>query len=276
MSVSLYNGEVEIEFNEGNHRYKVNGEFKPGVTTILNVINKPLLLEWSAHMASEAFKDAVARAQAEGVTMDDKWLKKTTEACKKAHQSYSGVAKDLGKDVHAGIEGVLKGEGYYSSDPAATKLIEGFKTWYNESGYTCLEAERIGYSRIYDYCGTWDMVFTKDDKILLGDAKTTKRSYTAQGGLYTEYVAQLGGYAIAYEEETDKPVDDLFVVNPDKTYGELQFITLSSLGISVADAKQTFLEVYQLWKALRPLEFKVKNQNTLKKGAWYLKEKISE
>lgn len=276
MGVSLYNGEIEIEFNEGNHRYKVNGEFKPGVTTVLNVINKPLLLEWSAHMASEAFKDAVARAMAEGQSMDDKWLKKTAEACKKAHQTYSGVAKDLGKEVHAKIEQYLaKTEApLTSTDPMVNRLLDGFIGWFMASGFKVEGTEQIVYSKKYDYCGTYDVLFSKDGKLYLGDAKTTKRSYTAQQGLYTEYVAQLGGYAQAHWEETGNKPDELFVINPDKTYGELQFITLSELGISVDDAINTFLEVYQLWSSLRPLDHKVKRQNTLKKGQWYMKERL--
>ena len=31
---NLYAGDVELQFNEGSHRYKVNGRYVVGVTTI--------------------------------------------------------------------------------------------------------------------------------------------------------------------------------------------------------------------------------------------------
>lgn len=273
---TLYNGEITVQFNEGSHRYSVNGEFKPGVTGILNVINKPLLLGWAAAMAAEDFRDAIARLQAEGGQVTDKWLKSATESAKIGYTKRSDKAKDLGHLVHSGIESYLLNQPYTTGESQANTLIQGFIDWHKSSGFRTLGTEQVVYSRKYDYCGTFDVLFEKDGKILLGDAKTTKRGYNNQAGVYTEYVAQLGGYIIAYEEETGKSVNDGFIINPDKEYGELQFVTLSSLGISVEQAKEAFIYVFNLYNALKPLEFALKKQNTYKKGAWYAKEKIEQ
>lgn len=277
MSVFLYDNTVEIEFNEGNHRYKVNGEYKPGVTGILSVINKPLLLEWSASMAAEAYRDAVARQLAEGGKITDSWLKKTTGEAKKAHTKHSDKAKDLGHVVHAAIEQFLNGNYTPPDDPVANRLVKQFGDWFAGSGYIALGTEQIIYSKEHDYCGTFDALLNYNNNgVVLSDVKTTKRSFQNQKGIYPEYVAQLGAYAIAYEEEHGEPVTDLMIINPDKEYGEIQVVKLSTLGITVADAKDAFLQALALYKAIKPLEFRLKNQNSLKKRDWYLKQRLDD
>lgn len=276
MEVKLYDGEITVQFNEGSHRYQVNGEFKPGVTSILNVINKPLLLDWAADMSAKAFKEAVARAQGEGRQIDDKFLNKAAKDAKSNYRAHSDKAKDLGHIVHSGIERFLLGNAAIAPKGNASLLIAKFMEWWEKSGAKLLGTEQIVYSKEYDFCGTFDVLFEKDGKTYLGDVKTTKRGYANQKGVYVEYVAQLGAYAIAYEEEHGKPIDELCIINPDKEYGELQFVTMSELGISVEEAKQAFLKVYALYKALQPLEWSLKKQNTLKKGMWYSKEKLGE
>lgn len=267
--VKLYNGEVTVIFNEGTHRYQVNDKFVPGVTSILNVINKPLLLDWSADMSAKAFKESVARAQGEGRQIDDKFLNKAYKDAKSNYRAHSDKAKDLGHLIHKGIEDFLNNITYHNHP-----LVMNFVHWWKNSGATLKGTEQIVYSRKYGYAGTYDVLFDKDGRVYLGDVKTTKRGYANQQGVYVEYVAQLGAYAIAYEEEHGKPIDELCIINPDKEYGELQFITLSELGISIEEAKQAFLKVYELHKALQPLEWKLKKQNTLKKGMWYSKQRL--
>jgi len=275
----LYNNEVTILFNDGSHRYSVNGDFKAGVTTILGTINKPLLMGWAAAMAAQDFKESVARALAEGAQLNDKWLKKTAEASKIAYTKRSDKAKDLGHVVHSLIESYL----LTSTRPLAPTahaqlLVDNFINWWRTAGYEVLGVEKIVYSRQYDYCGTYDIKLrhTATGRIVLVDNKTTKRSYTAQAGIYLEYPAQLGAYALADEEESGVTVDDLMIINPDKEYGDIQVVLMSQLGISVEQCKQSFLEVYAVYKALQPISFKLKNQNTLKKGAWYAMNKLDQ
>lgn len=277
MEVSLYNGEVTVEFSQGNHRYKVNGEFKPGVTGILGVINKPLLLDWSAGMAADAYKESVARQLGEGKQITDQFLRSAAKDAKKAYTRHADTAKDLGKIVHGQIETFLNGGvPTLYDDPLVQKLSLAFITWFGVSGYAAEGTEQIVYSKKYDYCGTYDVLLSKDGQLILGDVKTTKRGFFNQAGIYTEYVAQLGGYAIAFEEESGKTVDDLCIINPDKQYGELQFITLSKLGITVQQAKDAFLCVYDLYKCLKPLEWSLKKQNVAGKKEWYLKPKLED
>lgn len=284
----LYDGRVSIEFNEGNHRYKVTdklagfSDYRPGVSGVLATLDKAALKDWAAWMASEYFKAAVARHKAEGGAFNDLWLTTTADQAKNAHNNHSQRAKDIGHVVHSMIEQYLKAEidGSGQADKvttidgvdmkAALNLLVAFRDWYDSSGLTVVGSEKVVYSVEHEYCGTFDCMFEdKDGRIILGDVKTTKRTLDAQKGVYAEYVAQLGAYAQAWEEETGRKVHDLIVLNPDKTYGEMVAVRLSELGISVAEAKTAFLELKEVYDLLIPLKWKLKKQNELKRPQWF-------
>ena len=53
----LYQGEVQIDFHDDKHKYYIGKTVIDGVTTILSVINKPMLVQWSANQASQCFYD---------------------------------------------------------------------------------------------------------------------------------------------------------------------------------------------------------------------------
>lgn len=287
----LYDGKVKLEFNEGNHRYKVfdeeNGvaDYRPGVTSILNILDKPALKGWAAYMAAKSFREAVARAVAEGTPITDLWLENAAKTASDAHMTYSDKAKDVGHVIHAIIEQYLKGKmdaGYTPDYSMMDNLSEAdkqlgrtlyleFQKWYESSGLTCIGSEQTLYSRQYQYCGTFDCLFeTPQGGIILGDVKTTKRTVNAQNGIYDEYVAQLGAYAQAWEEEhPGQRVADLMILNPDKVFGQMVTGRLSDYGISVEQAKALFVSIHGTAEAIKPMAFKLKDQNKLKKQAWY-------
>jgi hypothetical protein len=282
-TTSLYNGRIVIEFNDGNHRYKVRDnekdffDYRPGTTGILDTLNKPALKDWAAWMASEAFKGAVARHKAEGGNFNDLWLTTTAEQASAAHKTYSQRAKDVGHVVHSLIEEFLAVhdvmvEEIEGVDMERARLLLGkFVDWYNTSGLTSIGSEQVVYSAEEEYCGTFDCLFEDvQGRVILGDVKTTKRTYDAQKGVYPEYVAQLGAYAKAWQEETGRQVHDLIVLNPDKVYGEMIAARLSDYGITVQDAIDLFLCIKQVYDKMRPVAYRLKDQNELKKQAWFV------
>src|SRR4051794_27638407 len=46
-----------LKFYPASHRYKLDGEWVPGVTTILNVLNKPAIAKWAATQVAEYVAD---------------------------------------------------------------------------------------------------------------------------------------------------------------------------------------------------------------------------
>jgi len=56
--INFHDGaEIVLDFNEDKHIYKIEGEYVPSVTTILNTISKPALLPWAVKMGADWFSD---------------------------------------------------------------------------------------------------------------------------------------------------------------------------------------------------------------------------
>jgi hypothetical protein len=196
----LYDGEVTVEFNEGTHRYKVNGSYKTGVTTILNLINKPHLIQWSANMAVQAMIDGVPPDQA-----------------KYAHTKKRDKSADTGSKVHEWIENHLQGKDL-PIDKDMRPSVEAFKRWAESNDIEVLDSERILYSKEYDYCGTVDLVFNRDGKRYVADFKTSdtdkewKKWYTGRVRARLEHLLQCAMYDQALTEELGTPADSYMVI----------------------------------------------------------------
>ena len=92
MIYDLYKGKYELEFSPAAHRYKVNGVYKEGVTSIINkVVSKDHLISWSANMAAQSFYDAIKSAN--GVLLGDE-LENALEGAKKAHTAKKNKGAD--------------------------------------------------------------------------------------------------------------------------------------------------------------------------------------
>ena len=46
-----------LKFYEASHRYKLDGQWVPGVTTILGVLDKPAIPKWAASQVAEYVAD---------------------------------------------------------------------------------------------------------------------------------------------------------------------------------------------------------------------------
>lgn len=105
MRVKLYdnNDPVEVEFLEKAHRYKVNGNFKPGVTGITGILWKDLL-GWAAYEAAKSFQEAVKPFATTSESMTAAELKKLSDSSKKAHTRKSDRGKDVGTIAHEWID----------------------------------------------------------------------------------------------------------------------------------------------------------------------------
>ena len=93
-----------LEFNAKQHAYKLDGKPLTGVTTILSVIAKPALINWSANMAVSYIKANLSK----GIKTGD-WDKIFAEA-KIAHTKKKEKAGDVGTMAHEWIENYIKGE----------------------------------------------------------------------------------------------------------------------------------------------------------------------
>ena len=154
-----------------------DGSSVPSVTTILDAVGKPQLIDWAARLEREAvcaaadevfnsspadLPPAVFRAQLEGRLPSNGY-----------HKVILDSAAAIGSEVHAAIEAYLGGAGITRlTSPEASNAFQAWRAWHKTASLHVHLSESTIWSRTYSYAGTLD---------LLGDV-------TVNGIRYTEVV----------------------------------------------------------------------------------------
>lgn len=189
------------------HGYKLDGEKVVGVTTALDVLAKPALLNW---FAEQAAKRAV-----------DEWdelallpISERMERIRYGARDTSRAAALRGTQIHD--YGHALAEGRDVDVPAEHRgPVEAYARWLDEWDITPLAAETPLASVQHKYGGTadlWGTVGKRDGQTALLDIKTGK-------GIYSETAWQLAGYRysdlcqIGGEEVTTPEVDAVYVAH---------------------------------------------------------------
>jgi hypothetical protein len=209
-----------LKFYERSHRYRLDGQWVPGVTTILGKgIAKPFLIDWAAR--------EVARYAAENLdtlnALPDS--ESVYDLLAKAHNRHRDKAAVRGTDVHALAEELLHGR-EVDIPEHLVGYVEGYVRFLDTWQPTPILTERPSASRTHWYAGTPDAVVTlPSGERLLMDWKTGKR-------VYGEHALQLAAYAHAEfyvdEDNTEQPmpeVDGLAVVHVTPTGTDVYRVT---------------------------------------------------
>lgn len=219
---SAYDGNVLLEFFEGRHQYKVNGERVDGVTTILGVINKPWLTAWASKEACKFLgyydrelwtPQGFIPAPAEDVKAGHKILKKRLSDVKKmtANQYWDFLklakgapnrkrddAADKGTAVHAYCEAFIKNQNpAMPEDPQVRAGAEAFLRWVEMNKVSFTSSEHMVCSVKHGYAGTLDWTAEVNGKHILGDLKTSSQISGGMGyqlALYRNAVVEELGY----------------------------------------------------------------------------------
>lgn len=192
--LSLYGGKHQLEFNEKTHRYKVDGVWVSGVTSMLKRIDKGEgLMQWAANCAVESYKNGADEATA-----------------KKAWVTFRDTAANTGKDAHAWISHFLKTGESQKLSPEAEPSVSAFKLWWTIHKPENIQSERIVYSAKHHYCGTCDIIFQAGNKRVIADFKTGSpdrewkaysKTYSGKLRAYQEHYYQCALYDQAMFEE---------------------------------------------------------------------------
>ena len=261
MSTKLYKGEIKVEFNEGSHRYKVNGKVVPGVTGVLSVINKPALMLWPMEMALKHIGGKKDQMTGEWTVPTEKTVTQNViQEASVAFTKKSDRGKEVGTLVHERVELILKG-GRPDTHPdrQVEKATNAFIKWYDSHDVEVLGTEQVVHSRELNYCGTYDFLIRMGGKTYLGDLKTTNASPRhAPQGIYPEAWLQNAAYGKAFLENaqyegSDTEIDDFMVINASKE-GELTVCTASELGYSTEDLMRGFKAAFVLWSMTNDLK----------------------
>lgn len=195
METLIYKGEIKLKFVEGNHSYwvatkKKDGTYSEyvratGVTTYLNVIDKPALKFWVAKIMHK-FLNGILTQRA--ITLFD------IDEAKGLHTKFKDEAATTGTKVHDWIERFVKGENpSMPEEDNVTRGVTAFLDWVTKHKVKFLESEKVIYSKKYGFCGTVDAIAKVDGKICLVDYKTST-------GLYDGVMLQTAAYSIGYKE----------------------------------------------------------------------------
>lgn len=247
-----------LKFNKKDHHYTLDNKPITGVTTILSVISKPALINWAANQAVDYIRDKIADQFQKEKILPRLDLPTILEEARKAHRQKRDKAGDIGTIAHLLIDDWIKNgkKTIEVSDQVKdkqdaqkiTEMVLNFINWATENKLKFLASEQQVYSEKYWFCGTYDFLAKIDNKIYLGDVKTSSN-------IYPEMWAQCSGYQICEQEMNPKQkIDGHLIVNLKKD-GKIQTKT----SYDYAGYRKMFLGALAIYRQLN--NGKQKNEN---------------
>ena len=208
-TIKLENG-YDMTFKNAAHKYLVDGEYIIGVSSILDMLNKPALLSWKVREV----KDNI-RVQLEEHLSDDVIQKIFDRAESRANDKQTNVFS-TGKIVHGLCEKFVKGISYKEpSDPVIKDCFQKFVKWWNDNGFTLVASEKIVFLP-GGFAGTLDLLAKdKEGLVWLIDIKTSN-------GIFVSAFHQVHGYKYAYEKQTGKKIDRMCIVRLPKDGSKIE------------------------------------------------------
>lgn len=189
-------------FDEKKHLHTLDGKPLTGVTTILGVIAKPMLIQWAANMAVDYIAanlkspiDSYSEIEGGGMVTPE-----VLKEARTAHRKKKESAGEFGTTVHNAIEKwvnmkILGAEIHLDIKlpEMEQKAFDHFVKWATDNNVKFLESEKHVYSRSLWVGGICDIVCEIDGKRFVADIKTSS-------GIYPEAFIQCSAYAKMLEE----------------------------------------------------------------------------
>ncbi len=227
-------------------KYPRNGREYWSVTTVLDAINKPALVEWASRSARDATRQVAVEAyrlahpvpagpgRQQCLGLDPSSfvaLVEKLQGRRPAHLAASEQATSIGSLVHARIEAELRwelGQSVPLPEVPRETVVDGravahpawsayraYRAWRAAHDVRVVSVEQKVYSDRYEYAGTADLVAYVDGVLTVGDFKTSK-------AVYGEYRLQVAAYrqaVLEMEPDVQPPVGGLVLRFP-KTEGD--------------------------------------------------------
>jgi hypothetical protein len=252
----LYGGEVRLEFSPKAHRYSVSDGGDPfhcpSVTTILNVLNKPALVEWGVRCAC----DFMAEHIGDLLEREDFSIEQVMSLIEKARQIHNKVkreAANIGTEAHKWLAQYWKAKLDLSPPPGpagegpVNNCILASLDWIKRHEVKPLFIEQPRYSRQFKIVGTPDFIGFVDGVMSVIDYKSTKN-------IYPEVALQMAPYAGMFEEEFSTTITNRWALRMDKVTGEFDDRKYTRNGWT--EDMDTFICAYKLYDRLKVLRRK--------------------
>jgi len=253
--IKLYNDKEVLYYDDDKHIYWDDNGQLYGVTSIMNIADKPALVNWAVNLTLSKITELKEHIQ-------DNFIDVISEA-RRAHYEASKKARELGTRVHA------VADHWFSDDKlglisemlkvrdeeerlALSALIKFFQTQKVEREL----GERKIKSLKYRYAGTADFIGKINGDYVVADYKTSS-------AIYPEYFVQTSAYASALEEEGFKI---------DKT----MIIRIGKDGVLEMKADENWKDKMPIFLAHKEIyEWKMKMKD-LKNGKTTLEDKLDK
>lgn len=179
------------KWGANGHRYQLDGSWVQGVTTILNTMAKPALIDWAAREVTDY------------ANQNWGWLSTLSPGERKAlmssaHNRVRDAAGARGTMLHDVVVPLLRGEPVaqlpLDADPDVYDLATHAVRFMDEWGIHPILIETVVFNDDPRYAGTLDLVATAErypGRVFLIDWKTNRK------GIYPEVALQLSAYANA-------------------------------------------------------------------------------
>ena len=227
-------------FNKEKHVHALDGKPLTGVTTILSVIAKPMLIQWAANMACDYISNYVAEKWSNSYEAgSDTYLAELLPVLKEArtaHRKKKEAAGDWGTDVHSFVEQAIKksmavsGEFLYenfndaNSDEFHTQgvnekiqeVFNHFCNWANQNKVKFLASEKNVWSEKMWVGGICDIICEIDGKRYVGDIKTSSGIYPEhfiQASAYAQMLTEMKEYEPNQNPEFETAFDGVVIIN---------------------------------------------------------------
>lgn len=186
-----YHKNMSYKFDKARHHHSFDGKPLMGVTTVLGVIAKPMLIQWAADMAVDYIDRQTIRNDETASYPLPIW-KEILEQARVAHRTKKEKAGDWGTRLHEVIENYIK---YQKTDVAEDQkvIFDKFIAWVTENNVKFLESEKHIWSETMWTGGICDVVLEMNGKKYIGDFKTSS-------GIYNEAFFQIAAYDLMMQE----------------------------------------------------------------------------
>lgn len=235
----------KIEFDKKAHRYSLNGNVLPSVTTLLGILDKPWLPKWMLNeMAGSLKNDLQADRSYTSYELDD-IITRAKGASKK--KSTDGMTS--GSATHKWIEGYiflrmsllgeLQGIDTSQVPPETQPAVRCFLEWERLNRVEWLASEMFVVSEIHGFAGTLDFVARINGKLTLGDFKTSNT-------IANDHFLQTAGYQVAFEEmdkEHKYPIEQRMIIQIPKGRQLFQALTVPT---DFGSDKRTFISLLEI------------------------------
>lgn len=229
------------QFDEKQHIHTYDGKPLCGVTTVLGIIAKPALIQWSANEAVKYIEQNLPKF--EEVIKNPACLQTLFQEAKYAHKMKKDKAGDWGTILHKAIENWIKDGKEPALENEQKIVFDKFKKWSEDKKVKFLESEKHVWSKELWIGGIADMVIEIDGKKYIADIKTSS-------GIYDEHFFQMGAYNLCLEEmELHKDIEGYIVINLKKD-GTIDFKMAVNMDIN----KRAFLSALELYKIKQSLQ----------------------